>query len=140
MVTFKKDISIRPSTNVGRVRTMTPQKTDPNLVALITGLKAETRASGADIWRDIALRLEKPRQNWAEVNLSKLERYASEGDIIVVAGKVLGSGTLSKKLTVAAYDFSESAKKKIAEAGGKGVSIPELIKMSPNGSGVRIMR
>jgi large subunit ribosomal protein L18e len=119
---------------------MTPQKTDPNLVALISSLKAETRASGADIWRDIALRLERPRQVWAEVNLSKLERYASEGDIIVVAGKVLGSGTLSKKLTVAAYDFSESAKKKIADAGGKNVTIPELIKMSPNGSGVRIMR
>jgi large subunit ribosomal protein L18e len=119
---------------------MTPQKTDPNLVALIAGLKAETRSSGADIWRDIALRLEKPRQNWAEVNLSKLERYASEGDIIVVAGKVLGSGTISKKLTVAAYDFSESAKKKIVAAGGKGVSIQELVKMSPNGSGVRIMR
>jgi len=33
--------------------------------------------------------------------------------------KVLGNGTLSKKLTVKASAFSESAKRKIEEAGGK---------------------
>jgi large subunit ribosomal protein L18e len=52
----------------------------------------------------------------------------------------LGSGSLSKKLTVAAYDFSESAKKKIAEAGGKSLTIPEMIKKNPSGSGIKIMR
>lgn len=92
---------------------MTHAKTDPNLLELISALKAESRSSGVGIWRDIALRLEKAKANWAEVNLSKLERYASEGDVIVVPGKVLGSGALSKKVTVAAYGFSESAKMKI---------------------------
>ena len=116
------------------------QKTDPNLVVLIDSLKLETRTNGAEIWRDIALRLEKSKQNWAEVNLSKLERNASENDVIVVPGKVLGSGSLSKKLTVAAYDFSESAKKKIAEAGGKHLTIPEMVKKNPSGSGIKIMR
>ena len=53
------------------------QKTDPNLLVLIDSLKTETRTNGAEIWRDIALRLEKSKQNWAEVNLSKLERNAS---------------------------------------------------------------
>ena len=33
--------------------------------------------------------------------------------------KVLGNGTLKKKLTVKATAFSESAKRKIEEAGGK---------------------
>ena len=108
------------------------KKTDPNLLVLDRlRLRAETRANGAEIWRDIALRLEKSKQNWAEVNLSKLERNASESDVIVVPGKVLGAGSLSKKLTVAAYDFSESAKKKIAEAGGKHLTIPEMVKRPP---------
>jgi large subunit ribosomal protein L18e len=52
----------------------------------------------------------------------------------------LGSGSLSKKLTVAAYDFSESAKKKIAAAGGKHLTIPEMVKKHPDGAGIRIMR
>lgn len=115
-------------------------KTDPNLVVLIDSLKAESRSSGAGIWRDIALRLEKAKANWAEVNLSKLERYASEGDIVVVPGKVLGSGALNKKLTVAAYAFSESAKMKIEAAGGRNLTIMELVEELPKGNGVKLMR
>ena len=119
---------------------MTLKKTDPNLVSLVDDLKRSSRENGADIWRDIALRLEKPRRNWAEVNLSKLERFTSDGDVVVVAGKVLGAGAISKKITVAAYDFSDSAKKGIAEAGGSNLTIMELVKQIPNGSGVKIMR
>ncbi|HNX48107.1 MAG TPA: 50S ribosomal protein L18e [Methanomassiliicoccales archaeon] len=119
---------------------MAHAKTDPNLLTLISALKAESRSSGAGIWRDIALRLEKAKANWAEVNLSKIERYASEGDVIVVAGKVLGSGAINKKVTVAAYGFSESAKMKIEAAGGKNLTIMELVKEMPQGTGVKIMR
>ncbi|MCU0861291.1 MAG: 50S ribosomal protein L18e [Methanomassiliicoccales archaeon] len=115
------------------------KKTDPNLVALIDSLKAASREKGAAVWRDIALRLEKPSNNWAEVNLSKLERYANEGDIIVVPGKVLGAGSISKKLTVAAFKFSDSAAKKIEDAGGRKLTIPELVRESPSGRDVRIM-
>jgi large subunit ribosomal protein L18e len=117
----------------------TGSKTDPNLVALIDSLKAASREKGSAIWRDIALRLEKPSRNWAEVNLSRLERYANEGDIIVVPGKVLGAGSINKKLTVAAYKFSGSASKKIEEAGGRQLTIPELVEESPSGRDVRIM-
>lgn len=116
------------------------KKTDPNLLMLIDELKRVSREAGAPIWRDIAERLEKPRRNWAEVNLSKLERYAANGDVIVVPGKVLGAGDLSKKITVAAYRFSASAEQKIVEAGGRMMSISELAKENPDGSGIRIMR
>jgi len=115
------------------------KKSDPNLILLIDSLKKVSREKGADVWRDIALRLEKPARNWAEVNLSKLERYANEGDIIVVPGKVLGAGSINKKLTVAAYRFSESAAKKIEEAGGRKLTIPELVREAPSGRDVRIM-
>ena len=77
------------------------RKTDPNLVDLISDLKRETREGEAGIWRDIAQRLEKPSRTWAEVNLSRLERYAQDGDIVVVPGKVLGAGSINKKVTVA---------------------------------------
>jgi large subunit ribosomal protein L18e len=114
-------------------------KTDPNLVFLIESLKKKSREKGAAIWRDIALRLEKPNRNWAEVNLSKLERYTEEGEVIVVPGKVLGAGSLNKKLVVAAYKFSGSARKKIEGAGGKSLTIAQLVQEVPDGSGVTIM-
>ena len=115
-------------------------KTDPTLIALIEELKARERENGAAIWRDIARRLEKPKRNWAEANLSKLERYANDGETILVPGKVLAAGSISKKVTVAAYSFSEKAEADINAAGGKTMSISELATKNPKGSGVRIMR
>ena len=127
--------------DVGRVRTMKRIfKTDPNLLALIDDLKAKERETGAAIWRDIAGRLEKPKRNWAELNLSKLDRYTAAGDVVLVPGKVLAAGSISKELTVAAYSFSEKAAAAIAEAGGKTMSIADLMAENPKGSGVRIMR
>ena len=119
---------------------MSSNKTNPELVATIDSLKAKTRETEAAIWRDIALRLEKPRKNWAEANLSKIERYANEGETIVVPGKVLAAGRIDKKVTVAAYSFSEAAAKAIVAAGGKTLTLEELAKSNPKGTGVRIMR
>ena len=118
---------------------MSTTKTNPQLLALIFDLKAKTRENGAPIWRDIALRLEKPKSNWAEANLSRLERYAKDGETILVPGKVLAAGSVSKKLTVAAYDFSDAAAAGIVAAGGKTMTLRELMDENPEGSKVRIM-
>jgi len=115
------------------------KKTNPNLVGLIDKLKEAGRINKAPVWRDIALRLEGPASNWAEVNISRLDRYASENETVVIPGKLLGSGEIDKKLMVAAYRFSGQAKEKIANAGGQNLSIEELLAKNPTGSKVRIM-
>ena len=115
------------------------RKTNPNLVGLISKLKEASRTNKAPVWRDIALRLEGPASNWAEVNISRLDRYASENETVVVPGKLLGSGEIDKKVTVAAYRFSGQAKDKISKAGGQNMSIEELLASNPSGSKVRIM-
>ncbi|MDR0522918.1 MAG: 50S ribosomal protein L18e [Candidatus Methanoplasma sp.] len=115
-------------------------KTNPQLVALISDLKAKTRENGAAVWRDIALRLEKPKRNWAEANLSKIEMHAKDGETIIVPGKVLAAGSVNKKVTVAAYSFSKAAAEGIRTAGGETLSISELMVANPSGSGVRILR
>lgn len=115
------------------------RKTNPKLLNLVERLKKEAYISEAPIWRDVADRLTKPRQHWAEVNLSRIERFASESDTIIVPGKLLGAGVISKKVTVAAFKCSEAARDKIAKAGGKSVSIEELLMDNPKGSNVRIM-
>jgi len=115
------------------------RKTNPYLVQLIMGLKEATRVNEAPIWRDIATRLEKPRSRWAEVNLSRIELYAKDGDIIIVPGKLLGAGLINKKVTVAAFQTSESARVRIEKAGGRVMDIPTLIAENPKGSSVRIM-
>ncbi len=74
----------------------------------------------------------------ATVNVGQLERLFQDGDRVdpeslrrcnLVKGrydllKVLGDGTLSKKLTVAAHRFSKSAQEKIQAAGGTVELLP----------------
>lgn len=70
------------------------------------------------------------------VNLSTLERFEAGSEItpesLLAAGvlrhlrepvKILGNGDLSKKLTVRAHRFSESARAKIESAGGTATVI-----------------
>ena len=118
---------------------MSRHKSNDHLVELISLLKRESFKSKAPIWKDIAKRLERPSSQGAEVNLSRLARFCEKGETVIIPGKVLGSGDLDKALTIAAYASSTSARKKIKKAGGKLISIQELIKENPKGSNVRIM-
>jgi len=116
------------------------KKTNPRLLNLISLLKDTSRQNDANVWRDIASRLESPSRNYAEVNLSKINRYASGGETIVVPGKVLGSGVLETSVKVAALNFSQSAETKIREAKGQCLTIEELLKDNPKGSRIKILR
>ena len=115
-------------------------KTNPRLVALITRLKETSRKNEAAVWRDIADRLEAPSRNYAEVNISKISRYARAGETFIVPGKVLGTGALTEPVVVAALNFSSSATDKIEKARGTCLTIEELLKKNPKGNGVRIIR
>lgn len=114
------------------------RKTNPRIDKLIEDLKRIARERSAPIWKDIAKRLEKPRRNYAEVNLSKINRYSDANDMILVPGKVLSAGAIDKPVTVAALGFSKKAYEKISEH-GKCVSIEELMENNPKGSGVKII-
>ena len=109
--------------------------TNPQLKDLIMRLKK----SKVRIWRDVAEKLNKPTRRRIEVNFLRINRYAKEGETIVVPGVVLSAGNLEKKLTIAAWRFSKKAREKIEASGSKAISIEELVKINPKGSNVRIM-
>ncbi|MFP4591660.1 MAG: 50S ribosomal protein L18e [Halobacteriales archaeon] len=113
-------------------------KTNPRIDDLIAELKAVAREHDADVWADLAGRLERPRSSYAEVNLGRIERYAREDGTVVVPGKVLGSGTLQKHVTVAAVDFSRSAEDKI-ERVGEACRLEELIDREPDGANLQVI-
>ncbi|MDY6765478.1 MAG: 50S ribosomal protein L18e [Halobacteria archaeon] len=115
-------------------------KQNPRLVNLIEDLKERAREDDVAVWDEVASRLESPRRTHAEVNLSRIERYAKEDETVVVPGKVLGDGVLSKEVKVAAFDFSSSARRKISRAKGEPVLLEDLIEENPDGSDVRIIR
>ncbi len=94
---------------------------------LIRELKKLSRETGRRFWRRVAEELSRPRRQRRAVNVSRINRYAKNGEVIVVPGKVLGAGILEKKVTVLAESFSEKAYHKIIEAGGKPILLSEVL-------------
>jgi len=113
--------------------------TNPLLRDLITELKKRSSEQNVNIWKRVALDLEKPSRQRRVVNLSRINMYAKENETIVVPGKVLGAGILNHKLTIAAYQFSDSAKEKITKVGATIVPLLELSKEKPDGKKIRII-
>lgn len=113
--------------------------TNPYLKQLVETLKKKSLELQAPIWKTIAKKLEKPTRQRIEVNLSRIERYANDGDTVIVPGVVLSSGQLTKSVNIAAWKFSSSSIKKIKETKGKCLTIEELIKENPKGSNVKII-
>ncbi len=96
-------------------------KSNPELQKTIETLRKKAYTEKSNLWLRIAEDLEKPTRKRIIVNVSKINRVAKEGETIIVPGKVLASGSLEKKVTIIAWQFSNSALKKIAE---KGKAIP----------------
>ena len=118
------------------------RRTGPtNIVArrLIEALKKASRLHNAAVWARVADDLAKPRRSMAAVNLSRIERHAREGEMVVVPGKVLGSGTLTKKVPIAALAFSEQALVKIKAAGARAITLEEAVRENPSGRNTRII-
>lgn len=114
-------------------------KTNPVLITLINDLKKQANEKDAVIWKDIAKRLEKSLRNWPEVNLDRISKYIGEKETALIPGKVLSAGDLTKKVTIAAWSFSNRAQEKITKSGGKTISINDLMKSNPDGKNIRIL-
>ena len=104
---------------------------------LIKDLKDVYRKNNVNLWRRIAYELERPTRQRRAVNIYRINKYTRDGEIALIPGKVLSLGDLTKKITVAAYQFSDQAKEKINKT-GKAMSIKELIKQYPNPKGKKI--
>jgi large subunit ribosomal protein L18e len=115
------------------------KKTNPILIALIQDLKKKSFENDAPIWKDIATRLERSSKNWPEVTLNRIDKYVNDNETALIPGKVLSSGNLTKKVSIAAWSFSEKSMEKIKKAGGKTMSIKDLVKNNPKGKDIRIL-
>lgn len=114
--------------------------TNPQLIELISLLRKTSREKNAPIWLDIADYLAKKRSQRISVNLSTINRNTEKAEVIVVPGKILGSGTLDHAITVAAFEASATAKAKLKAAKSTYIPIQDLIGKNPKGSNVKIIR
>ena len=113
--------------------------TDVNVRRLVRFLRKRSSELKVNIWRDLAERISRPRRIRIEVNVGRIHRNTSAGDVVVVPGKVLGAGLIDHPVIVGALSFSSKAYEKIVGAGGKCLSISDLMNQYPNGSDVKIL-
>lgn len=109
--------------------------TNPILIETIETLE-EAEAS---FWNDVAENLGKVNRRRPEVNISDIERNTEEGDTVVVPGKVLGSGRLSKDVNVAAFKASKSAQNHINE-NGDFMFVQDLFEDNPEAEGLKVIK
>jgi large subunit ribosomal protein L18e len=81
---------------------------------IIDLLYATSKQKKKEIYVRVAELINVSRRRENKVNLSKLQTLdvVKDGAIVIVPGKVLGSGILNKKITIYANSVSESTKLK----------------------------
>ncbi len=93
-----------------RVKSRIERKTNPALAAVIKeALKQKS-------WFSLAKQLSSSTRTFPALNLSQIDTQAKDGAIMIIPGKVLGSGTLTKKISLYALSFSSSASDKLSKA------------------------
>ncbi|MDQ3854432.1 MAG: 50S ribosomal protein L18e, partial [Thermoproteota archaeon] len=93
----------------------------------IWNLRNAFKRHKAPIWRALQEELAGPRANRREINVRRLAEITKADEVVIIPGKVLGTGNLGHKLTVCAFSISQTAARKITESGGKVVTFDDLI-------------
>ena len=93
-----------------KIKNRASRKTNPvlkNIIALATKHKS---------WNPLAKKLSGSTKAHTSINLDELDAELKDGDKAIIAGKVLSKGELTKKVTLSALAYSETAKEKLDKA------------------------
>jgi len=113
--------------------------TDVELLQTIKLLNGKSQESGIPLWQSLAKKLKRSNKSRIYANISLINRHTEPNDIVVIPGKVLGSGKLDHPVSVSAFKFSKVAKQKIKDSGGRCISLTTLLSENPKVSKVKML-
>jgi len=93
-------------------------------------LAKHAKETGKGLWKDASEAVLASRKNRPIVSIDVISKNSEEGAKVVVPGKVLASGSIDHKVTVAALSFSERARKKIIDSGGQCMNLSDFMESS----------
>ncbi|MEK6893513.1 MAG: 50S ribosomal protein L18e [Nanoarchaeota archaeon] len=125
---------IKPAVSKTKIKKHLRKKTNPDIIETINLAKEQKS------WLALAKIISGSTKNYSSINLDEINKQAAAGDIIVIPGKVLGMGEITKKFKISALAFSTSAKEKIKKEKIEYGFIFEEIKKNPSAKGVKILR
>ena len=110
------------------------RKTNPNLAAAISSV------SKNPAWMKLAKLISMSTKKHASINLSDIDKQASIGDTILIVGKVLSVGEITKKIKICSFGISNEALEKLKKTKSEWISIADEIKKNPKAEGIKIIR
>ena len=91
-------------------------------------------------WLEISGILSGPRRKRLSLNLNEVDSKSKNSGKVLIPGKVLSMGDVSKKLKIVALSFSEKAKEKLLKAGCEVKTMLEEIKSNPEAKGIEVLK
>jgi large subunit ribosomal protein L18e len=125
---------VKPILSNRRIKPRIARKTNP-LVAETIRIAQENTA-----WKPLAKILSNSTRLYSSVNLKEIDSKTTAGDTIVIPGKVLAVGELTKKVRIVALSISHSARAKLKATKSEFATILDEIKINQKGAGVKVLR
>ncbi|MFH1257209.1 MAG: 50S ribosomal protein L18e [Candidatus Diapherotrites archaeon] len=116
--------------------------TKKSMRELVVAFEKKGKKEKQAIWLRVSKMVNAPRRKRAEVSLWRIEGLAkkAKGKTLVVAGKVIGSGALGEKMSIAALEFSSGAKKAIEDAKGKTIDLAQYVTEKVNAAELKLVK
>jgi len=117
-----------------KIKSRIRRKTDPELVETISKSRKNKP------WSEIAKILSGSTKKQASVSLSDIEKQTKVGDTVVIPGKVLSQGDLTKKVRIVSLSISSKAKDKLKDTKSEYATILSEIAKNPKAEGIKIIK
>ncbi len=117
-----------------RIERKAKRKTSAELVEVIRDSKK------LENWNQVSDIISSPKRKSIIFNLSEINEMSKDGENIVVPGKVLSQGEISKKIRLVALRFSKMAEEKLLKSKTEFSYIKDEIKKNPQAKNLRILR
>ena len=116
-----------------KIKSNLRKKTNPELAETISlALKHKP-------WNKLAKTLASSSNKHKSLNLSQIDKEAKAGDTILITGKVLSEGNLTKKVVICALSISEHAREKLKDSKSEFVKIKDEIEKNKKFEGVKLI-
>ncbi|MBU0466649.1 MAG: 50S ribosomal protein L18e [Nanoarchaeota archaeon] len=117
-----------------KLKSRTKKKTNPVLVETLNA------AIKNPSWKEVSKLLSTPTRRYSSVNLFEIDKQTKAGDTVIIPGKVLSKGEMTKKVRICALSISEKAKEKLKPTKSEIVSILEEITKNKKAEGIKIIK
>jgi large subunit ribosomal protein L18e len=116
-----------------KIKKQTKKKKNPELVNTINAARKNKS------WIKIAEILSSPRRKRKNKNINEIDKKTKEGEKVLIVGKILSQGEISKRISLVALNYSKKAEEKLLKAKCEFSKISDEIKKNPEAKGLKIL-